>query len=545
MNSFRRDRTTASVASAPITPREQIQQILVHLSGRIGLLGQPEEVCTQLVVATGALIQACDAPQTVSDTTLEHLLFRAADTDDVREVVAPLLAACVTADKRVVDEFVDLLTMALLLERSSLGDHAQSVRYDTRPGDINATAQLRPMLERADQVARSQGLLEPSVSDTPAPARPLGREDPAAVSFWEALDPAEREALKSVASWRTFAAGSRLVQEGEQAGHVMVILAGHVKVCVNEDRRERVLAIRGLGELVGERAALQVSARSATVIALEMVQALVVLTKDFAAFISDHPRVLSIVQQEYDRLSREPARDGPALDEAPASGEALTTNRLSRDPNRADPGRYPQLLSGENCTVLFTDVVGFSASTRGDKDRLLIREALYRITHMALQDTPAWWSEDRGDGLLTVIPPSVPTAKVMDHLLRELPAEITRHNGTHHDSAQLRLRVAINVGPVTTDDIGVTGEAIIVAARLVEAPRFKEAVAKSRASLGVIVSSFVYDAVIRSDTDPAERAGYSQINVNTKNSRIQAWIRLLTHNVGRADPWAELSGPAP
>jgi hypothetical protein len=133
MNFFRRDRTTALVASAPLTPREQIQQILFHLSGRIGLLSQPEEVCTQLAVATGALIQACDAPQTMPETTLEHLLFRAADTDDVREVVAPLLAACVTADKRVVDEFVDLLTMALLLERSSFGGHAQNVRYDTHP----------------------------------------------------------------------------------------------------------------------------------------------------------------------------------------------------------------------------------------------------------------------------------------------------------------------------------------------------------------------------------------------------------------------------
>ena len=50
----------------------------------------------------------------------------------------------------------------------------------------------------------------------------------------------------------------------------------------------------------------------------------------------------------------------------------------------------------------------------------------------------------------------------------------------------------MNVGPVVSD-MGVSGEAIIVAARLVEAPQFKEAIAGSKASLGVIASPFVYE----------------------------------------------------
>lgn len=70
-------------------------------------------------------------------------------------------------------------------------------------------------------------------------------EDPAVVSFWDALDPTEREALSSVASWRTFAAGARLMEEGERADHVMVILGGRAKICVDDNGMERVLAIRG------------------------------------------------------------------------------------------------------------------------------------------------------------------------------------------------------------------------------------------------------------------------------------------------------------
>ena len=76
-----------------------------------------------------------------------------------------------------------------------------------------------------------------------------------AVSFWDVLDPTEREALRSVASWRTFAAGAMLMEEGERADHVMVILGGRAKICVEENGSERVLAVRGLGQLVGERGA--------------------------------------------------------------------------------------------------------------------------------------------------------------------------------------------------------------------------------------------------------------------------------------------------
>ena len=111
-----------------------------------------------------------------------------------------------------------------------------------------------------------------------------------------------------MASWRTFAAGARLMEEGERADYVMVILGGQVKICVDENGSERVLAVRGLGQLVGERGALKVSVRSATVIALDMIWALVVQTKDFAAFISAHPRVLDIVQDQlYQRHTEERA----------------------------------------------------------------------------------------------------------------------------------------------------------------------------------------------------------------------------------------------
>ena len=110
------------------------------------------------------------------------------------------------------------------------------------------------------------------------------------------------------------------------------------------------------------------------------------------------------------------------------------------------------------------------------------------------------------------------------HLHKELPAALDEHNRAHRDSARIQLRVAINVGPVITDTMGVSGEAIIVTARLVEAPLFKEAMKKAQASLGVIASTFIYETVIRHDLG---LTGYSQVQVNLKESSFLAWMKLF------------------
>jgi class 3 adenylate cyclase len=341
-----------------------------------------------------------------------------------------------------------------------------------------------------------------------------GRRNTAPVVFWEALNPIERDAFRSFAFSRTFAAGARLIREGDQADYVIVILGGKAKICVEESGRERVLAVRGPGQLVGERGVLQISVRSASVIALETVQALVARTRDFAAFITDHPRVLDIVERQvYDRFTEDPAGYGP---DAFQGVHSLSAGR---------PAQHPQLLTGENCTIMLSDVVGFGSASRNDEDRRIIRETLFSMTHTVLQDLPDVWSwDDRGDGLLTVVSPSVPTARVVAHLHKELPAALEEHNGVYPGSARIQLRVAINVGPVASDRMGVSGEAIITTARLVEAPEFKRAMTESRANLGIVASTFIYESVIRHGP---YLESYSEIRVDVKEYSTVAWIKLF------------------
>jgi hypothetical protein len=345
-------------------------------------------------------------------------------------------------------------------------------------------------------------------------------------SFWDALDPTEREALRSVATWRTFAAGGRVMEEGERADYVMVVLGGRAKVVVDDNGTERVLAVRGLGQLIGERAALEISVRSATVIALEMVWALVVHTRDFAAFLSAHPRVRSIVEsQRHYRGITEP--DGRQRNDDPGgSGTGTVDSRVGDADFVGRWRRRPRRLQGENCTVSLTDVVDFGARTRTDDDRLSIRESLFRMTRDAVRGFPDVQFEDRGDGFLTVVPPDVTTAQVIGQALSEMSAALALHNSTQRESAQFKLRLALNVGPVVSD-VGVSGETIIVTARLVDAPDFKNALTRSSASLGLIVSPFIYETVIRHGADPRDAAAYSQVRVEVKESDTQAWITVV------------------
>jgi hypothetical protein len=296
----------------------------------------------------------------------------------------------------------------------------------------------------------------------------------------------------------------------------MVILAGWTEVYVKGPDGERVIARRGPGDLVGERAALRPGSRSATVVALETVQALVVATEDFAAFLGDRPHLLEVLERQiYGRLTEN--RDWPLARTAahPAGAAAW---------------------QGQNCSILLTDIAAFGARHRSDLDRRTIRLVMYQILREAFEGSGVHWAgchrDDRGDGVLVIVPPDTPTRSVVDALVTRLAAGLRRHNGQASEATRFQLRVALEVGPVDSDPEGVSGQAIIHAARLLEAPILKRQLTETTADLGFIVSRYVYDNVITHGTkgDRAGAAGYRQVRSKVKESRITGWMHLAGSN---------------
>lgn len=112
-------------------------------------------------------------------------------------------------------------------------------------------------------------------------------------SFVEAVGPDGLAQLRAVGSRRRFPAGATLFVEGDQAFEALILLDGSVKVTVTAtDGREVILDVLGEGELVGELAAVDGEARSATAVALSQVEVLAIASAAFVEFLHGHPAVM-------------------------------------------------------------------------------------------------------------------------------------------------------------------------------------------------------------------------------------------------------------
>jgi CRP-like cAMP-binding protein len=131
----------------------------------------------------------------------------------------------------------------------------------------------------------------------------------AATGFLAALDDAERSDLLERGGRRRYRRGAVVFHEGGGSDEIVVVLTGRVKVStVTADGKEVVLAFRGPGDLLGELSAIDGEARSATVGALEAVEAAIVTANDFRAFLSAHPRVAILLLEMLARRLRDADR---------------------------------------------------------------------------------------------------------------------------------------------------------------------------------------------------------------------------------------------
>jgi CRP-like cAMP-binding protein len=241
------------------------------------------------------------------------------------------------------------------------------------------------------------------VKEIPVIAGNVRWERPTTRSFWNALADPEREALAAAGVEQIFRAGSVLCRAGDEASQVMIIDSGWVKVSVRVGAREEIRAVRGQGDLVGERA-LTAQVRSATVTALDEVSAMVVPAERFAEFLRDHPRATEVLQlQIIERREEDRAR--LSLGE-PAGAERRLAWLLLELARRR--GGYQQVSAA-------TFTLPMSQQERNDGDREAVRRALYEISRSAFEASGVEWAncyyEDRGDGTVIVVRPrSLPCA---------------------------------------------------------------------------------------------------------------------------------------
>src|SRR4051794_35928401 len=103
---------------------------------------------------------------------------------------------------------------------------------------------------------------------------------------------------------RRFRTGATLFHEGDHSDWIGHVIKGRVKIsCYGADGRERLVAVIGPGELLGELSAIDGEPRSATATALEPLEVHVLTSDEFVALLEQDPSAtLGILRSVIGRL---------------------------------------------------------------------------------------------------------------------------------------------------------------------------------------------------------------------------------------------------
>ncbi|MEA5367188.1 tetratricopeptide repeat protein [Amycolatopsis sp., V23-08] len=180
-------------------------------------------------------------------------------------------------------------------------------------------------------------------------------------------------------------------------------------------------------------------------------------------------------------------------------------------------------------TILVVDVERYGSPARSDLDRVAVRAGLYAALEAAFAAAAVVWAgcdrANSGDGVLVVIPPTVPKSVFVQSLPGNLIAELRRYNERSSAARRVRLRMALHAGEVVYDDHGVVGTAVNHTFRLVESPAFRSIFARSGGELGLIVSSWIFEEVVRNG-EPGEADAYRPVQAVVKETETTAWVRV-------------------
>lgn len=188
---------------------------------------------------------------------------------------------------------------------------------------------------------------------------------------------------------------------------------------------------------------------------------------------------------------------------------------------------YPAAL---HRTIMAVDIAGYNDPKRTTAHRLVVHEGFWALMRAAFADVGIPWDtlfrENTGDGVMIHLPTEVAKADLVAQLPDRMLAELRRYNAVHADEANVRLRVALHAGEVYQGSHGTVSDANSVAFRLLDAAEVKAALKESKAALAWVVSNTFYEDVVRADP-AADAPSYHRIPIENKETRTEAWLRLL------------------
>ncbi|GAA3191432.1 CATRA conflict system CASPASE/TPR repeat-associated protein [Dactylosporangium siamense] len=129
-----------------------------------------------------------------------------------------------------------------------------------------------------------------------------------------------------------------------------------------------------------------------------------------------------------------------------------------------------------------------------------------------------------GDGMMVVLPASVPADVALPALLHGWRAQVVADNAEHpHD--RIRLRLSVGSGPFTRSAIGFSGQAIIEVGRLLDCQALRQAVLDHPdADLVAIVADRTYRDVVGEGYPGLRPEAFEPAEITIKTYQGRAWL---------------------
>jgi len=160
----------------------------------------------------------------------------------------------------------------------------------------------------------------------------------------------------------------------------------------------------------------------------------------------------------------------------------------------------------------------------------VLRATLFHLLPDVFEGSGLPWTsclhQDRGDGILTIVPPTVSTMVLVNPLLTLLATRLRRYNRQAGDPVRMQLRTALHVGPVLLDGRGFPNQSLIHAVRMLDAPVLKRSLAATGADLAAMVSEHVYDTVVRQACGTVDPSSFRRVRYQVKKAKITSWMYL-------------------
>jgi class 3 adenylate cyclase len=191
--------------------------------------------------------------------------------------------------------------------------------------------------------------------------------------------------------------------------------------------------------------------------------------------------------------------------------------------------RAPDPVDPQYQLIVVIDTAG--SSRWDDRTQLRARTLLDQVVQAAFRAAGIAWhkilTEDRGDGMILLIPATVPKTHLLDSVIPHLSVALHECNLRTGHGPRIRIRVAVHAGEVLRGPLGWVGTDLNLTCRLVNSrPLYRTFAHHPDADLVLITSEPIYQAVVRHGHRSIDPNQYTPVHVAVKEVRAKAWVHI-------------------